>query len=72
MKAELSLTGQYLSGAKKINIPKNRRKFTEALVVKGASGNNLKGGDFAFPLGTFTCVTGVSGSENPPWLMTFW
>lgn len=59
-----SLTGQYLSGAKSIEIPASRRKVSEksAVVVKGARENNLRGVDVAFPLGGVVCVTGVSGS----------
>ena len=62
MECSHSLTGQYLTGAKKISVPATRRAFTDSLTVHGAAGNNLQGGDFGFPLGTFTCVTGVSGS----------
>ncbi len=58
-----SLTGQYLSGAKKIPIPAARRPGNgNALRVKGATENNLRHVDVSIPLGTFTCVTGVSGS----------
>lgn len=59
-----SLTGQYLSGAKEIAIPKTRRlgKPNQEIVIKGAKANNLKNVSMNLPLGTFTCVTGVSGS----------
>ena len=62
MKNPDSITGQYLSGAKKIPIPASRRKPTGWLTVKGATENNLKNVDVKFPTGVFTCVTGVSGS----------
>jgi excinuclease ABC subunit A len=59
-----SLTGQYLSGVKRIEVPASRRPMNakRAIVVKGAAHNNLKGVDVAFPLGGIVCVTGVSGS----------
>ncbi|WP_137124451.1 excinuclease ABC subunit UvrA [Roseomonas sp. HF4] len=58
-----SLTGQYLSGIRRIEVPATRRKVDrkKQLRVVGATGNNLKDLSAAIPLGTFTCITGVSG-----------
>jgi excinuclease ABC subunit A len=64
MKSKKSLTGKFLSGVEKIDIPKNRVPYDDKklLTLKGATGNNLQKVDLTIPLGLFTCVTGVSGS----------
>ena len=62
MRVPESVTGQYLSGARKIPVPDVRRTPSGWLTVRGAAENNLKKIDVKFPLGVFTCVTGVSGS----------
>ena len=62
MRVPESITGQYLSGARKIPVPDVRRTPSGWLTVRGAAENNLKKIDVKFPLGVFTCVTGVSGS----------
>lgn len=62
MACEVSLTGAYLSGRIKIPVPKERKKPTGWLKVKGAAENNLKKISVEIPLGVMTCVTGVSGS----------
>jgi len=63
MKASESLTGQYLTGFRQIAVPDERRKANpkRALKLKGARENNLQNVDVSFPLGTLTCITGVSG-----------
>ena len=64
MQVEESLTGQFLSGKQKIEIPAKRMLYDESkvLTLKGARGNNLKGVQLDVPVGLFTCITGVSGS----------
>ncbi len=65
-----SLTGDYLSGRKKIPVPKTRREGTgNSIFVKGARQNNLKGIDVEIPLGKFVCLTGVSGSGKSSFLI---
>lgn len=62
MANEASVTGAYLTGRREIAVPGNRRKGNKKkLTVKGANGNNLQNVDATIPLGTFTCITGVSG-----------
>ncbi|MCM1284275.1 MAG: excinuclease ABC subunit UvrA [Muribaculaceae bacterium] len=62
MKCRRSITGDYLSGRKKIPVPGERRRPTGYITIKGARENNLKNIDVEIPLGIMTCVTGVSGS----------
>ncbi len=71
MSSPESLTGQYLTGFKQIPVPRKRRKAAKgrALRVVGARENNLKDLDVSIPLGTFTCVTGVSGGGKSTFLI---
>ncbi|MBQ3437905.1 MAG: excinuclease ABC subunit UvrA [Fusobacterium sp.] len=62
IKNKKSVTGQFLSGKEKIEIPEKRRKWNKSIKLFGAKGNNLKNLDVEFPLGIMTVVTGVSGS----------
>ncbi|MDD9329758.1 MAG: excinuclease ABC subunit A, partial [Bartonella sp.] len=66
-----SLTGQYLSGKMTINFPTQRRKISKSKTLKviGARGNNLKNINVNIPLGTFTCITGVSGGGKSTFLI---
>lgn len=70
MENDSSITGRYLSGKERIEIPKTRRKgIGKYIEIKGAKENNLKNVDVKIPLGTFTCVTGVSGSGKSSLIM---
>ena len=62
MKSKKSITGAYLSGKSKREVPKTRRKYTDTIKVFGARENNLKNIEVEFTIGVFNCVTGVSGS----------
>ena len=62
MQCKESITGQYLSGALRVPVPKMRKKSDAKLIIQGARENNLKNIDAEIPLGVMTCVTGVSGS----------
>jgi excinuclease ABC subunit A len=64
-----SITGQYLSGARKIDVPKRRRKANKFLEITECQKNNLKKVDAAFPIGLMTCITGVSGSGKSTLVM---
>ena len=70
MKVDNSITGRYLSGKEKIEVPKKRRKGTGKFIeIVDATENNLKNVNVKFPLGTYTCVTGVSGSGKSSLVM---
>ena len=64
MKNKNSITGAYLSGRIKIPVPKERRKPTGFITVKGARENNLKNIDVKIPLGIMTCITGCPAPER--------
>ncbi|WP_144754731.1 excinuclease ABC subunit UvrA [Bartonella saheliensis] len=66
-----SLTGQYLSGKMAVRLPRERRKISKSKILKviGAKGNNLKNISANIPLGTFTCITGVSGGGKSTFLI---
>ncbi|MBB5072938.1 excinuclease ABC subunit A [Bartonella callosciuri] len=66
-----SLTGQYLSGKMAVTVPAQRRKISKSKILKviGARGNNLKNISTGIPLGTFTCITGVSGGGKSTFLI---
>ncbi|WP_336294622.1 excinuclease ABC subunit UvrA [Bartonella sp. CB169] len=71
MKNPFSLTGQYLSGKMTVRVPTQRRKISKSKMLKviGAKGNNLKNINASIPLGTFTCITGVSGGGKSTFLI---
>jgi len=71
MRSNESITGKYLSGALEVAVPETRRKINKQRQIKvvGARGNNLKSTDGQIPLGTFTCVTGVSGGGKSTFLI---
>ena len=61
-KNKKSLTGQFLSGKRKISFPASNKKPSSFITIKNAHENNLKNIDVDIPIGIFTCITGVSGS----------